>query len=383
MKHQKILLCAIAVTIFLWMQSAFAFTVEEKTFELSGNVITYPQIIPSAGEEATAEIVNKLITDAGAIPDRVSRASLLMTSENKIFSTWTGGILGDVFACRFFASGPLSSNRVTTELSGTVLDLLTGSQVTMTDLFIEPAAALEAVEEILDCEVAPEMSAHLRNCELIPVPDSFTVNRTGLTLLYPADRLMTLHDRAGDVTIGWNELAEYLDLTGESILSRIGVPDMLRLTPESAAALKRDAAEGCLPDIPAVLGRDMGEIVGTFGLLSDGDLYAAGRIAEPEGGVWRGVALTTDALSDEWDGSVIQGIRVSRGCLWGLCVGSTLREEWLVILGEPDSSLAFDTDKADAWRVVPGTADYYSCGSHQLRLYAGEDGVLACVELAE
>lgn len=383
MKLRKILCFTLAAAILLSTQPVFAFTVGEKTFELSGNVITYPELIPSAGEESLAETVNQLITDAGAIPDRVGRASLLMTSENKLSVTWSGEILGDVFACRFFASGPLENNRVTTALSGLVLDLRTGSPVTLNELFTDPAAAIGAIEEMLDYEIAPEMSAHLRSCELTPVPDSFTVSRTGLTLLYPADRLMTLHDRAGDVMVGWNEIAEFLDLSDDGILSRIGVPEMLRLTPESAAALRDDASAGTLPDLPVVLGQDMGEIVGTFGLLSDGDLYAAGRIAEPEGGVWRGIALTTDALSEEWDGSAVQGIRVSRGCLWGLCVGSTMREEWLAVLGEPDSSLVFDADKADAWRVVPGTADYYSCGAHQLRLYAGDDGVLACVELAE
>ena len=62
-----------------------------------------------------------------------------------------------------------------------------------------------------------------------------------------------------------------------------------------------------------------------------------------------------------------------RGALLGLAVGDAL--------GEPDATLSVDESRADSWRIVPGTSDYYNFGDFRLRLHADESGVLRSVFL--
>jgi hypothetical protein len=103
----------------------------------------------------------------------------------------------------------------------------------------------------------------------------------------------------------------------------------------------------------------------------------------PEGAAFRGVFLLSDAVGSGWENSLVQGIRMDRGNLWGLCIGRTAAEEWHKLLGEPDSEAAFDAETAELWRTVPGKCDYYQYGEYRLQLQYGEDGILAGITLAQ
>ena len=127
----------------------------------------------------------------------------------------------------------------------------------------------------------------------------------------------------------------------------------------------------------------MQELTDRYHLLTDPDGFEAGRLFALEGGCFRGVYLMTDDLTRSWENSKVQGIRMDQGCLWGLCIGETMRDSWFSILGEPDGSAEVDEEKAEANRIEPGTCDYYSCGEYQLRLYSDETGILISVILAE
>ena len=95
-----------------------------------------------------------------------------------------------------------------------------------------------------------------------------------------------------------------------------------------------------------------------------------------EDGAFRGTYLLTDALTDGWENSVVQGIRADRANFYGLCIGSTTQAEWRAVLGEPDASVALNEDDAYAYNLETGTSDYYNYGGHQLRLHADAEGVL-------
>ena len=127
----------------------------------------------------------------------------------------------------------------------------------------------------------------------------------------------------------------------------------------------------------------MQEKTDQYHLLTDPDGYEGGRMFALEGGVFRTVYLLTDDLSRDWKNSTVQGIRMDEGCAYGLCVGETLRDEWLSVLGEPDSEAEISEEKAEANRIVPGKCDYYSCGDYRLQLYSDENAVLVSVVLAE
>ena len=102
-----------------------------------------------------------------------------------------------------------------------------------------------------------------------------------------------------------------------------------------------------------------------------------------EDGAFRKAYLLTDDLSRDWESSVVQGIRMDEGCAYGLCVGETKRDEWLAVLGEPDSETEITAEKAEMNRLVPGKCDYYSCGDYRLQLYSDENGTLVSMVLTE
>lgn len=102
-----------------------------------------------------------------------------------------------------------------------------------------------------------------------------------------------------------------------------------------------------------------------------------------EDGAFRGVYILTDALTEEFGQSVVQGIRADRLNFHGLCTGDTTIDIWREMLGEPDTTLTVDDERAESWRIVPGTSDYYTYGNCRLRLHADEEGVLRSVFLTK
>ena len=355
---------------------------EEKTLEIGGSVMTYP-VITGMEDTALQEAVNLRIAEDGNLTGYLTRISQLL-SGGTLRVGWTGGVLGDdVFSCAISAEGAVEGPRPGFVWTWSNIDLTDGHEITLSELFTEEEAARAAMEELLEWTVAPGLSAHLANSALTPLPEGFFLEPAGLTLLYPASRLSTLHDRAGAVRLGWHELREDLNLEEGGILSRIGAADMIRWTENSRTEIARAAEAGALPGIPAELGASLRALTDRYGLLTDPDLYEGGRMFALEGAAFRDVFLLTDGVGETWDGSVVTGIRMDRGCLFGLCTGQTSREEWRSALGEPDNTVEFDAERAEANRTVPGSCDYYRFGKAQLRLYSGEDEVLYSVILTE
>ena len=91
----------------------------------------------------------------------------------------------------------------------------------------------------------------------------------------------------------------------------------------------------------------------------------------------------TDFLSESWDTSVVDGIRMDEGNLFGLVTGRTEQAAWRQLLGEPDHTVEYDEEKAEAYRTVPGSRDYYEFGGNRLQLHANEEGVLVSVIISE
>ncbi len=354
---------------------------EDRRLEMGESAVSYP-VLSGMEDAALQEAVNRQIASDGKFPEYLARMSQLL-SGGSLQVTWTGGVLGDVFSCAVAAEGAVETMRPGYVWTWSNVDLLDGHEIAFSELFTDEEAARAALEEILEWDVAPELSAHLLNSDLVPLPDGFYLERSGLTLLYPLEKLSTLHDRAGAVRVGWNEIREVLNLEEGSILYRIGAGNMTELTEASEAEIAQMAEEGILPDIPAALGDSLKELTDRFGLLIDPDIYDGGRMFSLEGAAFRDVFLLTDYMSERWDDSRVNGIRMDRGCAFGLCVGSTRREAWRTVLGEPEYTVDFDAERAEAGRTVPGSCDYYRFGEHQLRLHCDEEGVLASVILTE
>lgn len=355
--------------------------VHDVALDLLGSSLHYPQVTGLA-DPALEAAVNGRIMAEGQIEARIARMTALMTAPMKLNVSYTHTLQGNVFSCAFLADGAVETTRAAQVWSAVNLDLSTGEEIAMDDLFTDPAAARSHIEAYLMSEVAPEQSAHLAAGSLLPLPETFSLSATGLTLHYPIEQFRTLSDRAGTVTLLWTELREHLDLTGGSVLAALGVPGTLALDASGAReAISGAVAHGGFPGIPAVIGQSVRELTDRYAQLTDNDLCEAGRMFILEDGAFRRVYVITDALTDGWNDSVVSIIRADRLNLLGLCTGSTTMDEWRSALGAPEGTVAAGAEQADSWRIVPGTSDYYTLGEYRLRLHADESGVLRSVFL--
>ena len=380
---RKILCVAAILSLAAGPALADDVSLTEMSLALGNSVVRYPAA-DGIADETLREAVDEMMKAGLDTDTYLGRMMTLISEETlRIETAWEGAVLGDVISCVVSAEGALADSRSTHRWTWTNIDLRDGHEITLDELFADGETARAALEEYLDFEVAPELSAHLANSELTPLPDGFRLERTGLTLLYPVNRLSTLRDRAGAVKIGWNEIREYLDNGEDGIPARIGAAEMMTLDDESAERIREMAESGRLPDIPVKIGDGLKALTDHYQMLTDPDVYEGGRLFALEGACFRNVFLMTDFLSEKWDDSIVQGIRMDRGCAWGLCIGETAREDWRAALGEPDAESGLDADKAEANRMEPGACDYYNFGNYQLHMYCNGDGILSSIVLTE
>ena len=373
MKHRILSLCLLLLLTFtLSLAEAPAPTVNDMGLELMGSAVHYPQL--TGLDPAVQTAVNTAIMEKGHINDRLSRMAALLNAPVKLNVSYTYTLEGNVFSCAILADGAVETSRATQVWSAVNFDLSTGQEITFAELFTDVDAATAFIETYLNEQVAPELSAHLPAGTLTPIPETFTISPTGLTLYYDVSAFRTLSDRAGTVTILWSELPA-------DMLALPLTQTHLTFPADTPADLTDALQSGSFSGIPAAIGQPMQELIDRHKLLTDPDIYEGGRMIALEDGAFRNVWLLTDALTEEFDQSVVQGIRADRLNFYGLCTGDTTIDWWRAALGEPDNTLTVDEARAESWRIVPGTSDYYTFGDYRLRLHADESGVLRSVFL--
>lgn len=343
---------------------------------LGEGYVYYPQV-EGMEDEALQQAVNAALLTVTGAEALLNRLALTLQSPSPLQADYTCTQTGDVLSAVTLASGPVESDRATMAWYAGSIDMTDGHTITWAEIFTDGEGASAALEEYLEWELAPELSAHLSGAQLTPLPGMFTLDASGLTLYYPLAQLSTLSDRPGTVHLCWSEMQEHLRLEEGSLLHRMGVPAMLTLDEGSAESIRAAVESGSLPGIPVSLGASVQEAVDNHRLLIDPDLYEGGRMMQLEDGAFRSVYLLTDSLTDTWEHSLVQGIRADRISLYGLCTGTTTQEAWRAVLGQPDASITLDADKAEAQRLAAGISDYYNYNGVQLRLHAGEDGTLS------
>ena len=372
---------------------------EEKGLDLGKSSVRYPSlregILP---EELRAEVNGRILED-GRIREYLNRMTELI-SGGALSVSWRGAAMGPVFSFAVSAEGAVTTPRKSFVWTAGNVDLRDGREIRPEEILADPEHAREVMESYLEETVAPELSAHLLNSQLTPLPDLFRITVRGLIWMYPEDQLSTLSDRAGDVLIPWNVIRDELNLAEGSLAETMGIPAWLGLEakggespadPETAPSLSREnadrlramTAEGAIPGIPARLGDSMQALTEQWRMLTDPDVYLLGRMFALEGAEFRNVFLMTDYLSESWENSHVDGIRVDLGGVYGLTVGETPRSAWLETLGDPDHSVSMNEEQAEAWRAVPGIRDYYEFGGHRLQLHADEEGILAGIIISE
>lgn len=362
---------------------------EDRGMTLGESSLCYPQLREGVLEEELRARVNGRIQEDGGIQALSVRMSQLI-SGGRMRVSWRGAVLGPVFSFQINAEGALYTSLPAYARTGGSIDLRDGHEVTLQELFPDPEAALEWMERYMEEEAAPELNGYLANSQVTPLPERFRMTEQGLVWMYAADQLSTLSDRAGEILIPWAALRDQLDLSPEGLPAAMGVAGCLTggeaLTEEeclAAAERIRAAVDGGrIPGIPAALGDGVSALTEEWDLLTDPDVYIHGRLFALEGAEFRNVFLMTDYLSESWDHSQVDGIRMDQGSLCGLAVGRTDRETWQRVLGAPDHTVEMDAETAEAYRTVTGPRDYYVFEHHRLQLQADEDGTLVSIVLS-
>lgn len=372
---KRFLVCFLALTMAVSCAMAEP-ALTRKGLTLGEGYVYYPQM-EGMEDEALQQAVNTALLTASGAENLLNRLALTMQSVTPLQADYTTTQAGEVLSVVTKATGPVESDRSTQAWYAASIDLADGHIITWDELFTDGEAASQTLCDYLEWELAPELSAHLRNAQLTPIPEQFTVDVSGMTLYYPMEQLTTLSDKPGTVKVPWYQLRDYLLLGEGSLLARVGAQAMLTLDETSLDSIRASVEGGALPGIPVVLGGSIQEAVDTYRLLIDPDLYEHGRLIQLEDGAFRSVYLLTDSLTNSWDNSIIQGIRTDCINLYGLCTGVTTQEAWREALGQPNASVTVDAEKADANRIQPGISDYYDFDGVQLRLHAGEDGTLS------
>ena len=357
-------------------------TLTDRGLDLGTASVHWPQVTGLDNEEIQ-NAVNQKLTEAANAPALTARMAAVMSSETPLITHWRGEIRGNVLSCVLYAEGPLETDRFRSVWHSVNVDLTTGEAFTLEDLFEDPDFGLERVEECLTDDIVLDLSAHLANSDLLPQPEDFLIESTGLTLYYPAKQLSTLSDRAGAVTITWGELGAPLCEEEESIPVRFGLTEVQ--SPDFNAFMQ-SFADGSVPGIPAKLGDSVEELVSIYHLDGEPDLYDGGRYVQLEDSRFRTVWLMTDNLSDRikaFPDSIVQGIRADRFCLYGVVTGSDVfhREDLLSGYDKPYASVEIDQNAAESMRIVPGVSDYYQVGDYRLRLHYDEEGFLRSIFL--
>ena len=370
--------------------SARADWMEDRGLSLGKSRVTYPALRDGILDAERTAKINEQIQADGEVRAYLTRMSQLI-SEGGMTVSWRGSWMGPVFSFALAAEGTVTSPRNTWVWTSGSLDLRDGHEIAPEEIFSDPDGARREMEDWLETEIVPDLSAHLANSQATPLPDRFWMTERGLVFLYPIEALSTLSDRAGSLLVPWNAAEGHLRLEAGSLLDAMGVRNLLTKTEdltedgaeERKQALEKIIAEGRIPGIPAGLGDGMQELTDARRMLTDPDVYARGRIFALEGAEFQGVFLLTDFLSESWENSVVDGIRVDQGTVCGLILGETRQEEWRKLLGEPAHAIEMDGEEAEAWRTVPGVRDYYEFGGHRLQLQADEEGTLASLILSE
>ena len=180
------------------------------------------------------------------------------------------------------------------------------------------------------------------------------------------------------------QMADVLDLSEDSVLTRLGVGKHLKLAADAKETLTAALSGGAFPGIPAALGDSVQGLIDTYQLLNDPDLAGDQRMISLEDGAFRNVYILTDNLTRKLDSSVAQSIRADRLMLLGLVTGSTTQDEWRQALGEPTRTVSVSAESAELRRLCAGQTDYYAWWSNAtLCLHADEDGVLRTVMLMQ
>ena len=259
---------------------------------------------------------------------------------------------------------------------GLTVNLKTGEEILLSQLFSDWDGALAAMETIITDDVLDGMSDYMEYAELLPMPtDNYAFDDFGLTVYWPEDRYRYFDGTSGSVTFYWHELAGFIG--EESPVYALAHPDVPYSTSEiEALCMSGSVTRMQTPE----LGEKLGDVAVWY-RMADPD-YTTDALVYPLERM-RGFAVEIPKYAEtEEDETPISAIRASRVSMAGLLTtGKTTDTEVLALLGEPAREQAYDEDAAFDAMLPPGRSLLYEISGRVLQMHFDEDGVLACVIL--
>lgn len=254
------------------------------------------------------------------------------------------------------------------------LNLETGMEIYLDELFDDPQAAFVHMENIIEDEILDTMSDYMEYCDLLPMPqNSYSVNELGLTVYWPQDRYRYFSEECGSVTFLWHEIADYIpESSPVYALSRPQEMNVSRI--RGALALGR--FDGVLN---VKIGMELGRVK-SEALLADPD-YTTDALVYPLERV-RGFAVEIPKYAEtQEDETPVSAIRASSISYHGLTTGKTEMAEVYWIFGEPAASRVYDEDAAADALLEPGESLFFEEMDRVLQAHFDEEGVLSCLIL--
>ena len=357
--------------------------INEMITENGDSYVRYPQI---SGMENTAaqQAINDEIVDEAKIAQRLLTLSILQPGGTGLQVGNTTYLDHQLLSVVISAKGLMENMRSGHAYTALSYDLLTGNRLTLTDLFIDPDAAVRWMEEQLLSGYVDELSNYLEYADVTPLPvASFAIDENGITFYYPYTQLGLLSGYSGAVQFQYGELQDFLLADETSVPVRLNAIQPQYTDAQIAERIAAVAAEGTLPYLSVHLGDSIPDLLLEYRLVRTPDQYPGGRYIPLEAPAFRQILLLTDALTQSYDASVVEGIMAMRMNLFGLQTGVTARSRWLQILGEPSPSVYLDDTIAVDYGLPVGTADYYTLSGRQLMLYADANDTLYAVRLTK
>lgn len=252
------------------------------------------------------------------------------------------------------------------------VNLETGEEIRMEQLFADWNGALERMETIIEQDVLENMSDYMEYSDLLPMPtDSFSFDEQGLTVYWPEDRYRYFDGTSGAVTFYWHELASCIG--EESPVYALAHPTV------EENALQALCGSGSVSAQPSL---KLGELLGEIRYaLADPD-YTTDALVYPlerERGYAVEIPKYAETEEEKTPVSAIRASRVSMGGL--LTTGQTAEAEVVALLGQPVQEQVLDEDAAFDALLEPGKSLYYTLEERALQLHFDENGMLSCVIL--
>lgn len=262
--------------------------------------------------------------------------------------------------------------------SGLTVDLETGDEILLEQLFADYDGALGEMERIIADDVLDSMSDYMEYADLLPIPvDQFSVNERGLTIYWPEDRYRYFDGTSGSVMFYWHEIAAFIG--EDSPVYALAHPDMAY----SRSGIETLCFGGEVdPYLMIELGDLLSDVMQAYP-LADPDYTTDALLYPLERERGFAVEIPKYAETDE-DNTPISAIRASRISFANLLTtDKTTEVEVLALMGNPVMEKVFDEDAAFDAMLEPGRSMYYEIEGNVLQMHFDERDILSCVILRD